>query len=315
MKTSARFTGATLLALSLSSLAPAQEAVTVKSDWKVGKRYSTTVVMDSTTSISMGEQKMDQKMKVTTETTHTVTKGAEPDSKKMVIKYDRMALDMNMAGQKMSYDSDTPEADKAGIGASFGKVVGQEITAVVGADGKVTSVEMGDGLKSLGSNPMLNGMLSKEGLQQMLSQAGLNGVPEKPVKPGDSWTFSTEQAAPGMGSIKVSGTYVYTKNTEKGGVPCLELTLKDGKVSMGAAKGSAEPGSQAAQLEAMGMKITGGTITGTTFFDNALGMARESDVNMTMTMTMNNPAEPGKTMEIPTKQHITTKLTKVEDVK
>jgi hypothetical protein len=63
------------------------------------------------------------------------------------------------------------------------------------------------------------------------------------------------------------------------------------------------------------MKIDGGTIKGTTWFDPALGAVREAQFVQSMTIKMNNPTDPGKTMELPMQQTITVKLTGVEDVK
>ena len=63
------------------------------------------------------------------------------------------------------------------------------------------------------------------------------------------------------------------------------------------------------------MKMAGGKMAGTVWFDTALGMARESDFSQTMEISMKNPAQPDATMTIPMTQHVTLSLTKVEDVK
>jgi hypothetical protein len=83
----------------------------------------------------------------------------------------------------------------------------------------------------------------------------------------------------------------------------------------GGAAPSGEAGGPAAMMKAMGMKMTGGKMSGTVWFDNALGMARETLMNQEMEMTMNNPTAPDQKLTIPMKQVVTVKLTKVEDVK
>jgi hypothetical protein len=63
------------------------------------------------------------------------------------------------------------------------------------------------------------------------------------------------------------------------------------------------------------MKVSNGTLKGTVWFDPQLGMARGSALEQEMTITMKNPTDPAATLSVPMKQHITTTLTKVEDIK
>ena len=50
-------------------------------------------------------------------------------------------------------------------------------------------------------------------------------------------------------------------------------------------------------------------------FDPKLGIARNSQMNQDMTMTMKNPADPSATITVPLKQTVEMTLTKVEDLK
>ena len=87
-------------------------------------------------------------------------------------------------------------------------------------------------------------------------------------------------------------------------------------MDLGGDGASAAPGDPAAAaIQNLGMKIDGGTIKGTTWFDPALGAVREAQFTQNMTIKMNNPAEAGKTMELPMQQQITVKLISVEDAK
>jgi hypothetical protein len=54
---------------------------------------------------------------------------------------------------------------------------------------------------------------------------------------------------------------------------------------------------------------------GTIWFDNALGMAQGSEMDQTMNMSMKDPTDPSKTMNLPIKQSVRTNLTKVEPLK
>jgi hypothetical protein len=88
----------------------------------------------------------------------------------------------------------------------------------------------------------------------------------------------------------------------------------DAKISMDFTGGdAAQPG--ASPLAQLGMKIEGGTLKGTIYFDPKLGFARGTKMTQEMTMTMKNPTDPSATITVPIKQTIDMKLTKVEDVK
>ena len=94
-----------------ASSAFAADAITLKQQWQVGKRYSQTMTMDQSTSITFGDVKMDQKMNMTAEMTSTVKRHEDGKSKRIAIKYERMVMDTEMAGQKMSIDSSKPAAE------------------------------------------------------------------------------------------------------------------------------------------------------------------------------------------------------------
>ena len=68
-------------------------------------------------------------------------------------------------------------------------------------------------------------------------------------------------------------------------------------------------------IAALGMKVTDGSIKGPVWFDPQLGAARESQLVQEMTISMKNPTDPTATINVPMKQNISVKLTKVEDLK
>ena len=309
--------GALLLAAFLTHHAVAEEAESFQAEMAVGKRYHLTVVTDQSSRMKLGAQDMTQKSSVEVGTSQTISSGPSKDTRKITVKYERMAMNMEVAGQKMSYDSAKPDASAENpLAATFSKIVGKQMVAVVDANYKVKSVEKDAAVEAaFAQDPVVSGMLNKDGLEQMLRQRGIGTAPPKPAKVGDSWPFVIEQALPGVGALKVTGTYTYARNVEKDGSPCAELKIGDGKITMKLAAAGSDPNSPEARMAAAGMKLTEGRIAGTIHFDRAVHTVRESDVSMNLTMAMKNPADPTAEISIPTEQHIVTKLTKVEDVK
>jgi len=311
--------------LSATGYSPAQQ-IELKPRWIPGKKYSQSVNMQQETKMDMGGQTMTQKMSTTTDGTVTVTAHQDPKKKRLVQKFVRMVMDMDMAGQKMHFDSSNPDAGNDPMGASkaLSAMVGKELKLVMDENGKIVEFENLDELtKPLAEgNPMaagiMKGMLSKDAISQSFDQSSLKGLPGKPVKPGDSWPYSVTMNLPQFGSISLKGTYTFKGMADKGGAKCAELT-EQGALTMdfdaaGAGKGADTNGLGAA-LQQLGMKIDGGTIKGTTWFDPTLGAVREAQFAQTMTIKMNNPMDPSKVMELPMQQNITVKLTSVEDVK
>ena len=90
---------AAILILAASPL-PAQ-TVDIKPRWQVGKKITQTMRMDQESTIALGEQKMEQKVGMTMDTTMSVRAHENGKHKRVSMKYDRVAMDMNMAGQEM----------------------------------------------------------------------------------------------------------------------------------------------------------------------------------------------------------------------
>ncbi len=291
-----------------TTMACAQSAVTINQQWQVGKRYTQNMKMTQTTSITLGEMKMDQKMDISTDMTLAVTKHEDPKHKRIAVKYIHMAMETDMGGQKMSFDSAKPDAAPSPMGNPLTAIVNKEFRLVTDETDKVIDFENFDELaKTAGAdNPMAAGFLSKDAISQTLRQGGLLALPSKPVKPGDNWPFSVEMPLPQLGKVIVKGTYTFQKTSERNGVQCMEIAFA-GTLNMDAAAAGAD-----SPMAKLGMKIEKASMTGTIWFDNALGAARGSELSQDMSMLMNNPTKPGETMKLPVKQLIVTTLSKVE---
>lgn len=302
-----------------SSSAP----VTIKQQWQPNKRYEHLMTMDSAQTMTMGEQKIEQKVGMTMALHATVTKPKDA-GKKLAFKYARVTMDMEMMGQKMAFDSSKPEAATMPPGTAdmFKALTTQELIANLDSDDQISSFDNMDAfLKSAtAGNPMAEAIGPKQ-FAESLKQMGLLAFPKGPVKPGDTWPFDQQIDLAQMGKAGVKGTYKFVGTTMHDGVSVAEIAM-DGALTVdmnpGAAKKSAA-GEEAPPITdlmaALGMKIEGGSYKGTVWFDTALGTTRDMNFVQVMTLTMNNPQNPQERMRIPMNQKVGVKLTKVVDVK
>lgn len=309
-----------LVAFALLTRTPAQAADTVeiKQQWLAGKKYYESIQTDQQSSFEIQGKKMDQSTSMTIELTLTVSPHQDGQPKRMTIRYERMAMEISMNGQKMGFDSANPGAsgDPLNLSKTIGATVGQELKVVFNDKDEIASVENYDEFIKHFSAAATPGfdpakMFSKESLTEMMKQGALRAMPGKPVAVGDSWDFSNQIDLPQLGKVAVKGSYTLKSVGDHDGVRCAEIQM-DGKVAMdisGAKDDAASPVSQ------LGMKVTDGTIQGPVWFDLQLGFPRESQLVQEVTISMKNPADPSATIEMPMKQNISMKLTKVEDVK
>ncbi len=298
-----------LTALLFTAASPlSAQTVEIKPGWHVGKKISQTTHFDQTSTMAFGDQKMEQKVAMTMDTTMTIRAHENGKYKRVTIKYDRVAMDMNMGGQAMKYDSakaGDASADPLGVGKSLGVIVGKDVKFVMDEKDEVIEVENLDAMikEMTAANPMaamFGQIFSKDTLKGMMKQGALYGSPGKPVKAGDSWPFVFSLAMPPIGKVSMDGTYTMKGQADRGGAKCAELALS-GKIAIEAA--DAKVGGDA-----------GGTLSGTLWFDPALGVCRDSQLNQSMNLKMKNPQKPDESIEIPMKQVIQQTITKVEDL-
>jgi hypothetical protein len=292
----------------------AAESVDLTPKWLLGKRYFQSMEMAQSSTVSIGAQKMEQQMTMKTETVMTVSPHEDGQRKRLNVKYGRMAMEMNMGGQKMGFDSDSPGGtDPLGLGKTLGGLVGKEFRVILKPDGKVDDIENLDQIlgELAAAGPLagqMSQMFSKETMGQMIEQAAFRNIPPHPVKPGETWPMDFQMTLPQIGRITIKGTYRYQTMVDRDGVACAEV-VNDGTLGM-----DIDPGLVGEGAQKLGMRFEGGKLSGTTWFDPAIGMAREGVISQEMTLKMANPANAGESVEVPITQKVAVKLTRIEDV-
>jgi len=320
MKLFSRF--ATVFAFLLFAAAPvrAVDPIEIKQQWLAGKKYYQTLRTEQRSTFQVGPQKMDQSSTMTVDLTMTVGPKKAGEPKRMTIRYERTAMEINMNGQRMGFDSADPNPgnDPLGLAKTAGATVGKELKVILNDHDQVAEIENYDEfIKNLAPSAMPgfdpSKMFSRDALSQMLQQGSLQALPNKPVAVGETWPFQTDIALPQLGTVGMKGNYTLKAIGDHRGTNCAEIAT-DGTLSMdlAAASTGAEKGSPLATL---GMKVTDGTLKGSIWFDPQLGFARESQLVQEMKISMKNPTDPTATIDVPMKQTIHMELTKVEAAK
>lgn len=311
--------------------ARSEDAITLKQRFVVGKRYEFGMRMAQKTSFSVAGQDMEQTMNMALKHSMTVSQHEDGKRKRVSMRYDRVAMEMNMGPQKMSFDSDKKD-DPAAKGplSSMAALVGKEFRLLLDENDQMLDVENLDEItKAFSGDPVAGKMMAqfftKDSMKELVQGSMLRAMPVHPVKPGASWpvTYGTKMGQ--MGSVKVEGTYTYNKPVQHEGHDCaligttakLSMDMDLGKIAGDAAGGNAEA---AEVIKKMDMKLSDATMTGSITFDKELGMARETEITTSMKMSMTLPpgAQPpngNPRITVPIEQKISNTLLSVEDAK
>jgi hypothetical protein len=292
------------------------DTIELKQRWIAGKQYFFTAKTTQQSTITVGPQKMEQGMTMSVEMNLAVRLHEDGQRKRLVMKNDRMAMEMSMNGQKMNYDSAKPDAatDPMGMGKTLSATLSKELKMLTNEKDEIVEIENYDEYiqqvtSSGGAGAVeLAKSFTREGLLQTMKQGSLQSFPAARIAPGEAWPFTNKVTLPQIGEVTIKGTYTYKGMVDHEGKRCAEIQTS-GIFTMDLSKASG-PG-----LAALGMKVTGGSLNGPVWFDPQLGAAVDSDLIQEMTMTMKSPADPATELTIPMKQTIKTTLTKIENLK
>ncbi|MEZ5301270.1 MAG: hypothetical protein R3F11_11550 [Verrucomicrobiales bacterium] len=281
-------------------IAPADDPATLKFTWQVGKTYA--YRMDSEMDMEMAALGAgNQKVKMSQEISMTVRKADEGDGKVITGVLERMAMEMNMAGQAIKFDSSKPPAEDDIFGgliaAQFEGVINKPFEMLYDKDDKFVKVLNAPKLPEGGGLPAME-VMSPEQVQQMFSTLMDLGAPEKPVEVGGKWSSKSDIAMPGAGKTEVNADYLMEGREEKGGANCAKI------ISAGTIKGNFAAGD--GEGAAPQIKISDSTMEGMTWWDEKIGAPRASETTMDLKMDVS-----GQVMKA--KQKMTASLLKFED--
>jgi uncharacterized protein DUF6263 len=290
-----------------SGAAQAQDPVELKLKWSPGTRVVQRIqtIQDSEITIPSMPKPMNQTMNQTQEFAISVLKARPTGGYELEFEFLSMKMDMEQMGRKQTVDCATKPTDP--IGRTTCGLVGGKVRFLLASNNTIEKVEGFDALMgklTAGSPPeaasMLKGMFNEETIKQMSSSMFTQGLPEKPVKLGDTWPFRMEMPLPNMAVLlfEAKSTFKGMQPRESRQVALLEFS--------GTLSSKPLPGAT------MSVTLKDGASTGKTWFDPTLGMAVESAVEQSMTLDMKLPAaQGGQNISTKMKQRIGTKLVDV----
>lgn len=328
MKTSSAFVLSGLVSLAITHAeepaAPAAEmkidtshaAVELMLDYQVGKTYTTKTDLTSTSSVPMGDEPMEQTVENQMTIKMTVNEIADSPNKEVVTTYTRYAMRTETMGMVIEADSDKPdEADPALT--SVLALVGNSITLVVDENNQTIEIRgLDEMFESMNPDPatkmMLDQMFSEEALEKMYGFDMKTMLPDKPVKAGDSWTFTQEIPMGPLGKLEFDGTYTLRGTTDIDGSTFAVINMK-ASMEMGNDADDASNDDTAEDPAAAMMaqiKMTDTKFDGTLLWDMKENFIHSFTMDQSMTMTMPNPGDPENVITIPSKtsQSITVEI-------
>ncbi len=138
----------------------------------------------------------------------------------IVQKIEGIKMDIDIGGQKVTFDSTKDTGVNNPLSDFFKALVGSQFTLTVSPDFKVTKIEgREEFLKKLVTanqqmEPMLKTILSDDALKQMADPA-FSVVPNKPEKKGESWSKESKLNMGPIGTYETNYKYTYEGPDEK----------------------------------------------------------------------------------------------------
>jgi hypothetical protein len=219
-------------------------------------------------------------------------------------------MDLQISGTQITYDS-FKEANTANnpLADFFKALIGAEFILTVTPEMKVKEVEGKDAfLKKLISTnqqmePLLKQILSDDALRQM-SDPAFSMVPDKPVKPGDSWKRTSKLNMGPIGTYESTYTYTFEGMDEK------EKDLA--RIKVATELKYIAPTSPAAGAAPLPFKIVSADLktkdaTGLILFDVKNGRLHSSDLSLTLEGRLNIDVS-GMASDVELNQKQTTKV-------
>lgn len=268
-----------------------QDAVTIKPKLNTGNKYTIRQTMNMTMPSPLGEGEITTNMEY--DSSIKVAAVNEPAGHKAVgVGFEKMLVKMNMAGQEMVFDSSDPENQNPMLKMSMGPMMDMKFSALYNGDDEFVKVlEMPQGGAGMG--------MGEAEMRQMIDSMVNHGFPDKPLKVGDSWTHEIDMPMGQMGKMSTKMTYTYAGQAERNGKSYPKLTF------IGEVGGEANAGG-AAQIEFKDSEIKGWML-----FDQEHGLARYTETDMNVTMSVGGAD--GAEME--TKTSTVVDLIKIEKLK
>ncbi len=249
--------------------------------WKFEKGKTFYQKMDTTTTQKMKVMGSDvnQTQKQTFYFKWTV-KDVKGDDVELTQTIEGVQMDIDIGGQKISYDSTKADQQANPLGEFFKALVGSEFTITLNTkDMKVTKVDGRDEfLKKLNAanpamQPLLDKILSADALKEMADPT-FAAVPNAEKNKGDTWSRKSTLDMGPIGKYENEYKYTYDGQTDKKDKIKVETTLKYIKPDMAAAG--------ALPFKIKDADLTSKNAAGTITFDADKGRIEKSEMSINL---------------------------------
>lgn len=236
------------------------QTVTLKFNPADGSGYDVVYTTEARMKQTIMGQPMDLSSKTTANMLYEIADaGAE---KALTITYGAVKMQINLAGQEVRMDSESPDTANA-ANKTLRLLRGKKIRAFITTDGRVKKMEGWQGVTGAlnsadeGSQAVADEVFSEATIKSLLEQ-GFQMYPKEPVSAGSTWSSVVRIEKP----YKLALQNNYTLEKMEGGKSLIRI---NGKVGTN--------GSTKMELQGMEMEINlDGTVTGTLMMDNASGI-------------------------------------------
>jgi len=201
------------LLMTLIAAVTAQEAKPVKLEWKFekDKTFYQTMTIETAQTLKFSGKEVSKKDKQTFFISWTPTK-QEDKNWVFKLKIEGVQLDLDVAGNKVAYDSTRDDNPTGELSAFYKGLLGSELTVTLDPEMHATNVEGREKIVEAleKADPQLktlvDQLLTRDTLKQ-LADASFPTLPTREVKKGDTWTRLTGLTLGPIGTFETKYTY------------------------------------------------------------------------------------------------------------
>jgi hypothetical protein len=206
-----------------------------KLEWKFekGKTFYQEMKTDTDQTMKISGQTITQKQSQTFYFSWTPKEQSKDNKTWTVVqKIVGVKMEIEIGGNKITYDSTTDSGQNNPLGEFFKQLVDSEFTLTIGENGKVEKIEGKDKFidrltkANQQMEPLLKEILSEDALKQMADPA-FGALPGKEVKKDDTWKRDSTLDMGPIGKYKTTYTYTYEgKDKDKKDLDRIKVTAK-----------------------------------------------------------------------------------------
>jgi RNA polymerase sigma factor (sigma-70 family) len=202
----------------------------------------------------------------------------EGDSWVLRQKIEAIKFDLEIGGNKISFDSTLDKQTEGGVLDFYRALIGTELTVTLNRQYQVEKIQGREELhkKMLAAHPsmgtLLGQVLGEEALRYV-AETSFAGLPRGPVRIGDSWIARRKLDVSRAGAFEVTYRYTYTGTQDR--LDRIKIQVEDVRSSRPAAEG-------AGPVKIANLTVKSSESSGTLLFDREKGRAVSLELSLKM---------------------------------